>query len=178
MPGESLNPESPSHSDCGTLQYDNEFWRFSLAVYSRAGVAEECLALQEVAGADVNVLLFCAWAGMQTIVLSRDDIEQALRLVVAWQDNVVRPLRGVRQSMKALEHQESENFRARVKSMEIEAEQIEQAVLFAYSKRLQSTRRELREAVIANIQRYIGLKAGPKSLAAPALVDAALHLRS
>lgn len=178
MPGESLNPESPSHSDCGTLQYDNEFWRFSLAVYSRAGVAEECLALQEIAGADVNMLLFCAWAGMQTIVLSRDDIEQALRLVVAWQDNVVRPLRGVRQSMKALEHQESENFRARVKSMEIEAEQIEQAVLFAYSKRLQSTRRELREAVIANIQRYIGLKAGPKSLAAPALVDAALHLRS
>jgi uncharacterized protein (TIGR02444 family) len=178
LPGESLNPESPSHSDCGTLRYDNEFWRFSLAVYSRAGVAEECLALQEIAGADVNMLLFCAWAGMQTIVLSRDDIEQALRLVVAWQDNVVRPLRGVRQSMKALEHQESENFRARVKSMEIEAEQIEQAVLFAYSKRLQSTRRELREAVIANIQRYIGLKAGPKSLAAPALVDAALHLRS
>ena len=178
MPGESLNPESPSHSDCGTLQYDNEFWRFSLAVYSRAGVAEECLALQEIAGADVNMLLFCAWAGMQTIVLSRDDIEQALRLVVAWQDNVVRPLRGVRQSVKALEHHESENFRARVKSMEIEAEQIEQAVLFAYSKRLQSTRRELREAVIANIQRYIGLKAGPKSLAAPALVDAALHLRS
>ncbi|MFZ0067404.1 MAG: TIGR02444 family protein, partial [Pseudolabrys sp.] len=85
MPGESLNPESPSHSDCGTLQYDNEFWRFSLAVYSRAGVAEECLALQETAGADINVLLFCAWTGMQTIVLSRDDIEQALRLVVAWQ---------------------------------------------------------------------------------------------
>ena len=62
--------------------------------------------------------------------------------------------------------------------MEIEAEQIEQAILFAYSKRLQSTRRDMREAVIENIQRYIGLKAGPKSLAAPVLIDAALHLRS
>ena len=115
---------------------------------------------------------------MQAIVLSRDDIEQALRLVVAWQDNVVRPLRGVRQSVKALDHHESESFRTRVKSIEIEAEQIEQAVLFAYSKRLQSTRRDMREAVIENIQRYIGLKAGPKSLAAPVLIDAALHLRS
>jgi uncharacterized protein (TIGR02444 family) len=178
LPGESLNPQSPSQSDCGGLQYDNEFWRFSLAVYSRAGVAEECLALQEKAGADVNVLLFCAWTGTQAIVLSRDDIEQALRLVVAWQDNVVRPLRGVRQSMKALEHHESESFSARVKSIEIEAEQIEQAVLFAYSKRLQTTRRDMREAVIENVQRYIGLKAGPMSLAAPALIDAALHLRS
>ena len=80
--------------------------------------------------------------------------------------------------MKALEHHESESFRARVKSIEIEAEQIEQAVLFAYSKRLQTTRRDMREAVIENVQRYIGLKAGPKSLAAPALIDAALHLRS
>jgi uncharacterized protein (TIGR02444 family) len=178
LSGESLNPQSPPHSDCGALQYDNEFWRFSLAVYGRAGVAEECLALQEIAGADVNVLLFCAWTGMQAIVLSRDDIEQALRLVTAWQDNVVRPLRGVRQSVKALDHQESEGFRARVKSMEIEAEQIEQAILFSYSKRLKSTRRDMREAVTENIQRYIALKAGPKSPAAPALVDAVLHLRS
>ena len=178
MPGESLNPQSPSHSDSGTLQYDNEFWRFSLAIYSRAGVAEECLALQEIAGADVNVLLFCAWTGMRAIVLSRDDIEQALRLVVAWQDNIIRPLRGVRQSMKALEHHESESFSARVKSIEIEAEQIEQAILFTYSKRLQSTRRDMREAMIENIQRYIGLKGGPKNLAAPVLIEAALHLRS
>ena len=178
MPGESLNPQSPSHTDCGGLQYDNEFWRFSLAVYSRAGVAEECLALQEIAGADVNVLLFCAWTGTQAIVLSRDDIEQALRLVVAWQDNIIRPLRGVRQSMKALEHHESESFSARVKSIEIEAEQIEQAILFTYSKRLESTRRDMREAMIENIQRYIGLKGGPKNLAAPVLIEAALHLRS
>ena len=178
MPGESLNPQSPSQSDCGGLQYDNEFWRFSLAVFSRAGVAEECLALQEIAGADVNVLLFCAWTGTQAIVLSRDDIEQALRLVVAWQDNIIRPLRGVRQSMKALEHHESESFSARVKSIEIEAEQIEQAILFTYSKRLESTRRDMREAMIENIQRYIGLKGGPKNLAAPVLIEAALHLRS
>jgi hypothetical protein len=80
--------------------------------------------------------------------------------------------------MKALDHHDSESFRTRLKSMEIEAEQIEQAVLFAYSKRLQSTRRDMREAVIENIQGYIGVKAGPRSLAAPVLVEAALHLRS
>jgi uncharacterized protein (TIGR02444 family) len=178
LPDESLNPQSPSHSDCGAFQYDNEFWRFSLAVYGRVGVAEECLALQETAGADVNVLLFCAWTGTQAIVLSRDDIEQVLRLVAAWQDNVVRPLRDVRQSVKALDHHASGSFRARVKSIEIEAEQIEQAVLFAYSKGLQSTRRDRREVLIENIQRYIGVKAGPKNLGAPVLIEAALHLCS
>jgi uncharacterized protein (TIGR02444 family) len=176
--GESLTPQGPSESDNGPLQYDNEFWRFSLAVYGRAGVADECLALQDAIGADVNLLLFCAWAGVRTIVLSRDDIEQAMRLVVAWQDNVVRPLRGVRQNMKALESEATEGFRARVKSLEIEAEQIEQAILFAHSSRLQSTQGNIRDAVTRNVQAYIALKSGPKGLTAPALIEAALHSRS
>jgi uncharacterized protein (TIGR02444 family) len=176
LPGESLTPQGSTDGD--TLQYDNEFWRFSLVVYSRANVADECLALQDVVGADVNLLLFCAWTGVQAIVLSRDDIEQAMRLVVAWQDNVVRPLRNVRQGIKAMNDLASESFRTRVKSIEIEAEQIEQAILFAYSRRFQSTRRDIREAVTENIKKYIELKSGQKSVAAPALVDAALHSRS
>ena len=39
------------------------FWDFSLAVYGRPGVAPACLALQQRHGADVNLLLFCAWFG-------------------------------------------------------------------------------------------------------------------
>ena len=41
----------------GELQYDNEFWRFSLAVYKPPDVAAECLALQEAVGLDVNLYL-------------------------------------------------------------------------------------------------------------------------
>jgi uncharacterized protein (TIGR02444 family) len=172
-----LNPQGSSQIANDTLQYDNEFWRFSLAVYGQAGVADECLQLQQAIGADVNLVLFCAWTGTRAIVLSGDDIAQAMARVVAWQDQVVRPLRTVRQNMKGLELGELEGFRARVKSIEIEAEQIEQAILFAYSKRFQSTHRNIRDAVAENVQKYIEVKSGPKSLAAPVLVDAALRSR-
>jgi uncharacterized protein (TIGR02444 family) len=173
-----VNPQASSEIANDTLQYDNEFWRFSLAVYSQAGVAEECLALQEAVGADVNLLLFCAWTGARAIVLSGDDIEQAMALVVAWHDHVVRQLRSVRQHMKGLEFERFESFRARVKSIELEAEQIEQAILFAHSKRLQSARKNARDAVAENLKKYIEMKSGSKSLAAPVLVDAAFHSRS
>ena len=43
------------------MPLDNAFWKFSLAVYAAPGVPEECLAVQERYGVDVNVLLFCAW---------------------------------------------------------------------------------------------------------------------
>jgi len=173
-----LNPQGSSEITGNTLQNDNEFWRFSLAVYSEAGVAEECLGLQQSIGADVNLLLFCAWTGARGIVLSGDDIEQAMARVAAWQDHVVRPLRSARQNMTGLEIKESERFRARVKSIEIEAEQVEQAILFAYSKRLQSTHRGIRDAVVENVKKYIEMKSGPMSAAAPVLVDTALRLRS
>jgi uncharacterized protein (TIGR02444 family) len=39
-------------------------WSFSLAVYSDGSVQQECLNLQDQYGIDVNVLLFCAYAGV------------------------------------------------------------------------------------------------------------------
>src|SRR5947209_1662319 len=39
------------------------FWRFSLALYARPGIAEALIALQERAGYDVNLVLFALWAG-------------------------------------------------------------------------------------------------------------------
>jgi uncharacterized protein (TIGR02444 family) len=175
---ESLNPQSSFETANGTLQYDNEFWRFSLAAYGEAGVAEECLALQQAIGADINLLLFCAWTGARGIALGGDDIEHVMARVAAWQDHVVRPLRSVRQNMKGLKLEDSENFRARVKSIEIEAEQIEQAILFAYSERFRSTHKNIGNAIAENVRKYIELKSGQKSLATPVLIDAALRLRS
>ncbi|HKS89918.1 MAG TPA: TIGR02444 family protein, partial [Stellaceae bacterium] len=39
------------------------FWRFSLALYARPGVAEALIALQDRAGRDVNLMLFALWFG-------------------------------------------------------------------------------------------------------------------
>ena len=175
----------PRDSGTDRLQYDNEFWRFSLAVYGQAEVAQECLALQQALGIDVNLLLFCAWLGARAIALSKTDIEAASRTVAAWQENVVRPLRGVRQQVKTLYRDEFGSFRANVKGIELEAEQIEQAMLFAYSKRIQSPRAgaDRPDAIAQNVKEYIAMKSGaaaarPPELSAPHLIDAARRLSS
>ena len=140
----------------GDLDYDNAFWRFSLAVYDHSEVAQECLALQDTYGIDVNILLFCAWLGTRSIALKREDIEAASRAVVAWQDDVVRPLRTVRRRMKTLFT--DDEVRTGIKNVEIRAEQIEQAMLFAYSQGLPSRDEAEGDCVAANVRLYIATK--------------------
>jgi uncharacterized protein (TIGR02444 family) len=159
------------------LQYDNEFWRFSLAVYKPADVAAECLALQEAIGLDVNLLLFCAWLGTRAIVLSRGDIEAACRVVASWHASVVRPLRGVRRHIKTQYGDAFEGFRSRVKDDELQAEQIEQAMLFAYAQGIQTSQdgSDHRDAVARNVNAYLSMMSGATAPvpAAPLLVRAA-----
>jgi len=45
---------------------ESPFWRFSLRFYSRPGVAAACLALQDEAGADVNLMLFLLFLAKTT----------------------------------------------------------------------------------------------------------------
>jgi uncharacterized protein (TIGR02444 family) len=162
-------------SDAGPLQYDNEFWRFSLAVYCQAEVEQECLALQQALGIDVNLLLFCAWLGARGIVLSRQEIEAASGAVAAWHDQVVRPLRGVRQQIKTLKRGAFENFRTKVKGVELEAEQIEQALLYDLSKTILPGANNSSEAVARNVHEYIAMNAEktPTKTSAPHLIAAA-----
>ena len=161
----------------GDLNHDNAFWRFSLAVYGQAEVAKGCLGLQDALGLDVNILLFCAWLGTQSVALEREDIERALRAVAAWQDEVVRPLRAVRQRTKALSG--DEEFRAGIKDAEIKAEQIEQAMLFALSQQLQGRKSVEGDAVAMNVSRYIEMKSPASSQASAAhLIEAARRFAS
>ena len=141
------------------LLYDNEFWRFSLAVYKPADVAAECLALQKAAGLDVNLLLFCAWLGTRGIVLNRSDLEAASRVVAAWHNSVVRPLRGVRRHIKTQYGDAFEELRSRVKDDELRAEQTEQAMLFAYARGIQGSAGG-GDAVARNVSEYISMMSG------------------
>ena len=161
----------PHDSGAGPLQYDNEFWRFSLAVYCQAEVEQECLVLQQALGIDVNLLLFCAWLGARGVALSKEQIEAASGAVAAWHDQVVRPLRGVRQQIKTLKRDAFENYRTKVKGIELEAEQIEQAILFSFSKMDSLGAANSGDAIAPNIHAYIEMKSGKAS--APQLIAAA-----
>lgn len=114
---------------------DNAFWRFSLAVYAAPGVADECLALQESHDIDVNVLLFCAWlACARKIALTVEDIVGIGAVVGPWHEGAVKPLRNVRRNMKIVPDADVAALRTRVKAAELDAEQYEQAMLFAYAE--------------------------------------------
>ncbi len=114
---------------------DNPFWEFSLRVYRRAGVAPACLRLQDGFGVDVNLLLYCCWRGtVEGAEMPRADLAQAMDLVEAWRESVVRPLREVRRRMKAgydgFDRPRTDTLRSDVKRLELEAERLQQAALF------------------------------------------------
>lgn len=108
------------------------FWQFSLTVYARPGVAEACLGLQDRLGLDVNLLLFCCWAGRRGRALSEADVRSLRAAVGPWHDEVVRPLRRARRWLKgreALASGAAGDLRADIKAQELEAERIEQTLL-------------------------------------------------
>ncbi len=120
------------------------FWNFSLEVYGGDGAARACLDLQERRGADVNLLLYCAWLGASgrgTVTVEK------LRAVIAdiarWQTEVVQPARALRQKIKALGGATSgsgadfpaqvEAARRKAADAELAAEHVEQLVLAAHA---------------------------------------------
>jgi len=106
------------------------FRRFALELYRRPGVADACLALQSRHDLDVNVVLFAAFVGAaQRRTLTADGLMQAHRRVDAWHQEVVRPLRAVRQRLKAgpapAPDEATGRLRRKLARLEIEAEMIE-----------------------------------------------------
>jgi len=112
------------------------FWDFSLQAYGSDGVAPACLKLQERHGIDVNMLLYCVWAGHIGNRLHQEHVAILAAAVGEWHGTVVRSLRRARKRMKTpMDGQPpsplSLDLRARVQKLEIDAEHIEQLRLHA-----------------------------------------------
>jgi uncharacterized protein (TIGR02444 family) len=137
------------------------FWNFSLAVYNAGAVQDECLNLQDQFGLDVNLILLCAFLGaIHGVALTADDIAAARRQVQQWQEQVARPLRAARRHLKTAELADAQDaataaqLRAQVKTAELEAERIEQAMLERWAEARLATRPRGKAggAVSANLQ--------------------------
>jgi len=142
------------------LNYDNPFWRFSVAVYAQPGVADECLALQGALGIDVNVLLFCAWiAAERNLVLDDKALAAIEACARPWHASVVRPLRAMRQTIKPMPDMADEAVKAlrkEVAALELRAEQIEQAKLFEVAGAIaQGANAATEDAVAANVAAFL-----------------------
>ncbi len=142
-------------------------WNFSIAVYSERGVQNECLHLQEQFGLDVNMILFCAFAGaVHGICLTEDDIVRAQKEVARWQEDVVKPVRATRRNLKRIELgsdgpfvEQAAKLNDRVKAAEIESEHIEQGMLEALlATRVGGRARYgVHEALVANLQTLLNV---------------------
>lgn len=137
------------------MRSDAAFWRFSLRAYRAPGVAEACLALQDECGADVNLLLFCAWLGHRGRRLSARELRAAIALVSPWQSGVVRPLREARRSISK-EDKTLKRLRKRIAAVELRAERAEQSLLGAFAAKLPAARRvPPTDATRANLEGYL-----------------------
>lgn len=110
------------------MSLENPLWQYALRLYSRPGVEQCCLQLQDQ-GAVVNRLLFACWLASQGIRLDRDRLHQSDN---RWQPEVTRPLRvvrlRVREQLAALPEAEA-CYRA-LRQAELAAEQLELMLLW------------------------------------------------
>jgi uncharacterized protein (TIGR02444 family) len=100
-----------------------DLWRFAEALYQRPGVETACLLLQ-TQGADVCLLLCAAWLERRQIAYCDERTEALRALAQPWQQQVVMPLRQLRQNWRELA--QSDNalaaLREQVKKLELAAE--------------------------------------------------------
>jgi uncharacterized protein (TIGR02444 family) len=156
-----------------TIGQTNPFWDYSWAVYHERGVARACLDLQAREGLNVNILLFCCWAGRHGHSLSATQLNLLCDAVSAWEREVVKPLRAARRWLKAPEgladppdSSESEALRESIKDNELTAERLEQDILYR-TLPLSEGRPDI-EAMVANLHGYfnvIGRTPGPEDTA-------------
>jgi uncharacterized protein (TIGR02444 family) len=102
----------------------SDLWNFALRLYGRPGVEQACLQLQS-AGADVCLLLCACWLQQGGQAYSAGRCEQLQRLAQPWQQQVITPLRQLRQSWRAGAQQQPELavLREQLKVLELQGEQ-------------------------------------------------------
>jgi uncharacterized protein (TIGR02444 family) len=127
----------------------NPFWAYSLRLYKKPGVAPACLALQDKLGVDVNLVLFCLWAGSRGTALPARLMAQAVVQSRSWAANIVTPLRGVRRFLKPMN---VDAYRRQVARIELAAEKLQQQALYALAP--PSGGKGSRDAAERNLDRY------------------------
>lgn len=160
---------------------DNAFWDWSLAVYTRPGVATACIELQERRAIDVNLLLFCCWAAGCRPPLKVAELHRIVAEVDIWHREAVRPLRALRRKLKQFAipapAELVDAVRQRVASVELDAEHVEQIMLSRHAGKATATGAEASaRAAVENLRSYArvsGCEWAPEDAEALGLILAA-----
>ena len=114
------------------------FWQFSVKFYAVPGVAPACIALQDLAGVDVNLLFFLLWKAKLGRALNEPELKELDHMVGVWRNTAVIPLRELRRALKSpqaiLAPDVVKSFRERIKAAELEAERLQQEGMYALAQ--------------------------------------------
>ncbi|AOE88074.1 TIGR02444 family protein [Pseudomonas sp. TCU-HL1] len=101
----------------------SDLWTFALRLYTEPGVEPACLHLQE-RGADVCLLLTACWLGRRGATFDTARLEALKQVCEPWQEQVVKPLRSLRQNWRAQAQDDPAlaGLREQIKALELEAE--------------------------------------------------------
>ena len=144
----------------------NPLWDYALELYGSEGVEAACLELQERHGLDVNLLLLCCWLAGRGIAADEAVFRRIADVTEVWQEEVVRPLRGVRSRLKArLVAAQPESvaarwpelaatLRQRALGLEIDGERLEQLLLAELAASLAPTATPGAALASANLRLY------------------------
>ena len=124
------------------LAQGNPLWEYVVWAYAEPGVEKASLSLQNTAGADVNMVLFCCWLAYRGTAPAHlgKYLGAALKISREWQGNLVGPLRTARTHLKTVietgtlvgnERAAAAGLRERVKQCELEMEQLQVVSLYA-----------------------------------------------
>ena len=104
---------------------DEALWRFSMAFYACAGVAEALIKLQDRAGFDVNLMLFALWFGLSgRNRFTGAELAAADRAAGPIRGDLVEPLRALRRRLRSNPDADIQRLREEIKRLELAAERI------------------------------------------------------
>jgi uncharacterized protein (TIGR02444 family) len=136
------------------------FWRFSLALYARPGVAEALIALQDRAGRDVNLMLFALWAGaVRGVRLDAAALAAAEAAIGGLRGDIIEPLRALRRRLKADPDPDLRELRRKILGTELTAERRVQHRLAAMLDGVDWTEPDRLATAEANLAFYVGAEA-------------------
>ena len=150
------------------LDLEGPQWSFALNLYRRPAVSAACLLLQDRVGGDVCLLLFALFVARERrCALEHGDLANLDGAIADWRRDVIIPLRSLRRCLKAgpppAPCPQTEAMRQRIQTAEIDAEQIELALLarcFDRRPTVASAATADIAAVLDRLARFFALRCG------------------
>ena len=169
-----------------TETHSERLWQFATGLYAQAGMSDACLALQDIARADVCVLLYALDADVRGYALNDCQLAQADQHVQALREIVVLPLRRLRRQLKSgferLSPEATAPVRAQVQLAELAAERLLLNCLQSFDEALadREPRRVGTDRTVASVLALYAPGAMPDASIQVAVIERALkkHLVS